>query len=91
MAKYVSLEELQKFPQRFVFDEENASADFIEGTNTVIKYAENLESVEIVRCKDCRSFMRHPREEDEMCCGEWPFLPIVNPNDFCSDGKRRKL
>lgn len=48
------------------------------------------EFVRVVRCKDCRSFMKHPTEEDEMCCGEWPFLPIVNPNDFCSDGRKKK-
>ena len=88
--KYVSLEELQKFPQRFVFDEENASADFIEGTNTVIKYAENLEPVEIVRCKECRWYQEHPTVEEDFGCYESGHWSWHDPYDFCSDGKRRE-
>lgn len=89
MGRYISLDELQKFPQRYIFDEDNASADFIEGTNTVIKYAENLESVNIVRCKECIHYTHHHLDKEAFGCYESGSFSYHNPYDFCSDGVRR--
>lgn len=88
MSKYVSLEEIQKFPLRFVYDEENADRHFINGLNTMIEYAECLEPVEIVRCKDCIHYGLN-RLEEEYGCHCWTDWHFVWPHDFCSEGIKK--
>lgn len=89
MSKYISLHELQKFPQRCILDEGSASADFVEGINTVIKYAENLETVEIVRCKECLHYTHNYLDKEAFGCYEFGCFSYHDPYDFCSDGVRR--
>ena len=50
MAKYIKLEELMKFPiRRNHYDKEHGSEDFIYGIETVLEYAENLQTTDIVQ------------------------------------------
>ena len=47
MAKYIKLEDLMKFPIRLNhYDKEHGSKDFIYGIETVLEYAENLQTTE---------------------------------------------
>ena len=50
MAKYINLEELMKFPiRRNHYDKEHGNEDFICGIETVLEYAENLQTTDIVQ------------------------------------------
>ena len=50
MAKYIKLEDLMKFPIRLDhYDKEHDSKDFIYGIETVLEYAENLQTTDIVQ------------------------------------------
>ena len=50
MAKYINLEELMKFPiRRNHYDKEHGSKDFIYGIETVLEYAENLQTTDAVQ------------------------------------------
>ena len=50
MAKYIKLEDLMKFPIRLDhYDKEHGSKDFIYGIETVLEYAENLQTTDIVQ------------------------------------------
>lgn len=49
MAEYIKLEELMKFPiRRNHYDKEHGNEDFICGIETVLEYAENLQTTDIV-------------------------------------------
>ena len=50
MAKYIKLEELMRFPiRRNHYDKEHGSKDFIYGIETVLEYAENLQTTDVVQ------------------------------------------
>lgn len=50
MAKYIELEELMKFPiRRGHYDKEHGNEDFICGIETVLEYAENLQTADVVQ------------------------------------------
>ena len=47
MAKYIKLEDLMKFPIRLDhYDKEHGSKDFVYGIETVLEYAENLQTTD---------------------------------------------
>ena len=48
-----------------------------------------VDAVEVVRCRDCKHYMEHPRTK-RMCC----YVHLLTPHhmrndDFCSYGERR--
>lgn len=48
MAEYINLEELMKFPiRRNHYDKEHGNEDFIYGIETVLEYAENLQTTDV--------------------------------------------
>ena len=50
MAKYIKLEELMRFPiRRNHYDKEHGSEDFIYGIETVLEYAENLQTTDVAQ------------------------------------------
>ena len=50
MAKYIKLEELMRFPiRRNHYDKEHGSKDFIYGIETVLEYAENLQTTDVAQ------------------------------------------
>ena len=50
MAKYIKLEDLMKFPiRRNHYDKEHGNEDFICGIETVLEYAENLQTADVVQ------------------------------------------
>ena len=50
MAKYIKLEDLMKFPIRLNhYDKEHGSEAFVYGIETVLEYAENLQTTDIVQ------------------------------------------
>ena len=50
MAEYIEREELMKFPiRRNHYDKEHGNEDFICGIETVLEYAENLQTTDIVQ------------------------------------------
>ena len=50
MAKYINLEELMKFPiRRNHYDKEHGNENFIYGIETVLEYAENLQTTDIIQ------------------------------------------
>ena len=50
MAKYINLEELMNFPiRRNHYDKEHGNEDFIYGIETVLEYAENLQTTDVAQ------------------------------------------
>ena len=50
MAKYINLEELMKFPIRLDhYDKEHGNEHFIYGIETVLEYAENLQTTDVAQ------------------------------------------
>lgn len=101
---YIKLEDLQKFPvRRNNYDKANGDESLINGVETVLEYAKNLPTsdvVEVVRCEECE----HSREIDRKKYPERYFLshcivceceqvvgdePMIYPKThFCSYGKK---
>lgn len=52
-----------------------------ENLRSMLKYYENSDLVDVVRCKDCKYF------SDFQHCG---VLGFCEPHDYCSRGERRK-
>ena len=64
MAKYIKLEELMRFPiRRNHYDKEHGSKDFIYGIETVLEYAENLQTTDVVQ--EWISVKEHLPQENE--------------------------
>ena len=50
MAKYIKLEDLMKFPIRLDhYDKEHGDVNFIYGIETVLEYAENLQTTDVAQ------------------------------------------
>lgn len=51
-----------------------------------------VDAVEVVRCKDCESFLRDSDLLQRHICIRWypGSTRIVKPDDFCSYGKRKE-
>ena len=50
MAKYIKLEDLMKFPIRLNhYDKEHGDVNFVYGIETVLEYAENLQTTDVVQ------------------------------------------
>ena len=50
MAKYIKLEDLMKFPIRLDhYDKEHGNVNFVYGIETVLEYAENLQTTDAVQ------------------------------------------
>ena len=50
MAKYIKLEDLMKFPIRHDhYDKEHGNEHFIYGIETVLEYAENLQTIDVAQ------------------------------------------
>lgn len=52
-----------------------------ENLRSMLKYYENSDLVDVVRCKDCKYF------SDFQHCG---VLGFCEPNEYCSRGERRR-
>ena len=64
MAKYIKIEELMRFPiRRNHYDKEHGSKDFIYGIETVLEYAENLQTTDVVQ--EWISVKEHLPQENE--------------------------
>ncbi len=54
MAKYICLEKLLEYPIRLNhYDKEHGNIHFVYGIESVMDYAENLPTEDVVYCKDC--------------------------------------
>ena len=78
MAKYIKLEDLMKFPiRRNHYDKEHGSKDFIYGIETVLEYAENLQTTDIIQewisVKD-----RLPEPKHEFDARNWYLVALSN-------------
>ena len=78
MAKYIKLEDLMKFPIRLDhYDKEHGSKDFVYGIETVLEYAENLQTTdaaqEWISVKD-----RLPDNKEY----DWVLAQVVEDNGF---------
>ena len=78
MAKYIKLEELMRFPiRRNHYDKEHGSEAFVYGIETVLEYAENLQTTDIVQewisVKD-----RLPDNKEY----DWVLAQVVEDNGF---------
>ena len=78
MDKYINLEELMKFPiRRNHYDKEHGNEDFICGIETVLEYAENLQTTDILQewisVKD-----RLPDNKEY----DWVLAQVVEDNGF---------
>lgn len=86
MSKYISLDDLQTYPFRIDhYDKDHGNEHFIYGCESVIEYAENLPTIDIVRCKDCKRWNRGYFQE-YMCHSD----VITGPNDYCSYGEKKE-
>lgn len=60
---------------------------FAEATHIAKYIATTVDAVPVVRCKDCKYY--HMFEEGFRDCRHTGGLDEVNPDDFCSRGKRK--
>jgi hypothetical protein len=94
--RLIDLNELLKFPmRRDTYDRENGDKHFINGVESVLEYAENLPTVNIVRCKDCiHSYYENGNGYDAgyFCLlqryDEYEYEK-VRPLGFCDMGERK--
>ena len=92
--------ELMKYPIRIDhYDKEHGNEDFVLGIESVLEFAEQLptiDMVEVVRCKDCvwKGFYKsgngkyYPQCQNPDC-GMISVVEIVD-TDYCSYGRRSK-
>lgn len=81
MAKYINLEELMKFPiRRNHYDKEHGNEDFICGIETVLEYAENLQTADVVQEWISVKDRLPENEQDVIICAERRHYS--NPNRF---------
>lgn len=83
MARYIDADKLK--PDTTVFLSLYAEEPVKVFSQKRIDNAPTVDAVPVVRCKDCKYL------EITGCYGECgkAILGIVNPDDFCSRGKRR--
>ena len=75
MAKYINLEELMKFPIRQNhYDKEHGNEAFIYGIETVLEYAENLQTTDVVQ---------EWISVDDRLPEPWKQVIIYSRHDFC--------
>ena len=75
MAKYINLEELMNFPIRLNhYDKEHGNEDFIYGIETVLEYAENLQTTDVVQ---------EWISVDDRLPETWKPVLIYSRHDFC--------
>ena len=79
--KYISLQDLIDYGKKLRFQSEEQMA----------KVYEELPSIEIVRCKDCKHMIinKHHENKPMICC----FTKMCGTTDadwFCADAKRRE-
>lgn len=58
-------------------------------TGTCLKFKNNADFVEVVRCKDCRMFVDNKEAKVTYCTRECKNI-TVNEDDFCSYGERKE-
>lgn len=62
----------------------------IDAATEAIKAAPTIDSVPVVRCKDCKNYNQNPySEQDEKLCMCWSDWIPTEPDDFCSYGERK--
>ena len=75
MAKYIKLEDLMKFPiRRNHYDKEHGNEHFIYGIETVLEYAENLQTTDIIQ---------EWISVDDRLPNPWKRVLIYSRHDFC--------
>ena len=83
---YIKLEDLQKFPIRQNhYDKENGNEHFICGIETVIEYAENLPTVDVVEAKHAEWVKTPYRPPYCSCCDEDVPLHRDGENNYKSN------
>ena len=97
MAEYIERGALMQFPiRRDHYDRKNGNKHFINGIESVLEYAENLPTadvVPVVRCKDCKWFADN-NDGDWFGCWLFQTIQIIpedapKPDDFCSYGEAK--
>lgn len=78
-----------------IADERNARPDqkeefktirtYIEWARYVVECAPTVDAVEVVRCKDCKFFVK---AKDWFACQKW--YMDIRKDDFCSYGERKE-
>lgn len=91
--RLIDLDELLKFPmRRDTYDRENGDKRFINGVESVLEYAENLPTVNIVRCKDCEFWYAGKTLLPNInACRLWSTdgsTRYTADMDFCNKGER---
>lgn len=91
MARYIDADKLKKNISSFVgmFTDELGFAVSIEAVLNAIDFAIETDSVEVVRCKDCK----HRVKPSKMCAHPkaigWDAIEPED-DDFCSYGERKE-
>lgn len=87
--RLIDLDEIKKYPIRLnSYDKEHGDRHFVLGIESLMEFIENLQTVEIVYCKDCKfynteSCTMYDKNMQEQCgkCSE--------ENAFCSFGVKK--
>ena len=95
MEKYVNLEKLMEFPiRRDHCDKKNADPHFINGIEAIFEWIEQIaktDSIEIVRCKNCKYYEEIPHDPtgEIIICGcrrGWA-IEDTEPDGYCIYGE----
>ena len=63
--------------------------EFAKAVADAVKTAPTVDAVEVVRCKDCKSYCRIIGKGNRVFFGCSYMGRDINPDDFCSYGERR--
>jgi hypothetical protein len=88
--RLIDADKLKEFPiRRDHYDKKHGNEHFINGIETVLEYADNLPTVDIVRCKDCKYKDKwEANAYGYQWCGV-SGLQVVEDISFCSYGERK--
>ena len=65
----------------------------VEDAASLVANAPTVDAVEVVRCKDCRYFLRHTQvdtDRGDCCCYGITACRIKHIDDYCSGGRREE-
>ena len=94
MSKYINAEELKSQIAKATEDEYSAPLDdYIDGlrqkAEEIIDLIDEMSSVDIVRCKDCK-FAEYDRSCNEYECMATGCGLFYNGDFYCADGERKE-
>lgn len=83
--RLIDIDEVKRTYTKDMFD----TIDDFERVNDILDYAETVDAVKVVRCKNCKKGHIVPDFDGLYSCN-WKRKPLHDPDDFCNFGIKRE-